>query len=51
MPTKTELLTVGLGTLAVAGGIYWLVTREVEAEEPEVPEEVGGTAEFVVTIG
>jgi len=48
---KAELLTLGAGTLLLAGGAYWLVTREVEAEEPEVPEEAGGTAEFIVTIG
>lgn len=48
-----EALVLGGGTLALAAGIYYLATREVEAEEvpPEEEEVLGGQSDFLVTIG
>lgn len=53
-----EALGLGIGVLALAGGTYWLATREVEAEEvppeevpPEEEEVLGGRSDFSVTIG
>jgi len=53
-----EALVLGGGTLALAAGIYYLATRELEAEEvppeevpPEEEEELGGRSDFLVTIG
>ncbi len=42
-----EALALGAGALVVAGGIYWLATREAEAEEPEV---AAGRIDFTLTI-
>ena len=45
-----EALVLGAGAIVAAGSIYYLVTREAEAEEPEVPEEAAGSMDFMVRI-
>jgi len=44
-----EALVLGAGALVMAGGVYWLWTREAEAEEPEEPEPAG-SIDFTLTI-
>jgi len=45
-----EALVLGAAAVVASGAIYYLATREAEAEEPEVPEEAAGSMDFKVSI-